>query len=254
MKFRGPVITLLAVAALAAVLLVVNTRTATQTQPAAEVGGVGSVNPGRSAPARVPQAPGTPPPLPATPPGGAPAGPPPVTYQQVAYAGRTSGNEATVAIKVSNDTATAYLCDGKRTEAWLKGTVSGGQLTLQGANGATATGVVQGDAIFGTVRVLGIERPYAAQVATAPAGLYQGKGTVNGAPSRIGWIVRQDGSQVGIADIGGIRQPAPAFDPIQLRGVPINGSTIVPGPVSALDDVLASPSARGPSVRDGAHS
>lgn len=251
MKFRGPVITLLTVAALAAVLLVVNMRTAAQTQTAA---GVRSVSPGQSAPA---QALGTPPPPPATPPGGAPAPPLPVTYQQVAYAGRTSGNEATVAIKVSNDTATAYLCDGKRMEAWLKGTVSGGQLTLRGANGATATGVVQGDAIFGTVRVQGAEHPYAAQVATAPAGLYQGKGTVNGAPGRIGWIVRQDGSQVGIADIGGIRQPAPAFDPIRLGGVPINGAMIVPRPVSALDDVLAPPSVTGSSVRGssgGSHS
>ncbi|MGH3794648.1 MAG: hypothetical protein ACRDSP_07135 [Pseudonocardiaceae bacterium] len=159
MKYRGPVITLLAVAALAAALLVVNMRTAAQTQTAAVV----VASPANAQPPAAAQSAPAP-----RQPAGAPASPP-ADVRPGTYAGRTSGNEATIAIKVRDDKASAYLCAGKRTEAWLKGTVSGGRVTLQGTDGAMATGLVQGDAVFGTVQLQGTQRPYAAQLATSPS-------------------------------------------------------------------------------------
>ena len=40
-----------------------------------------------------------------------------------AYAGRTAGNEVTVAIAVKDGRAVGYVCDGKKIEAWLEGTL-----------------------------------------------------------------------------------------------------------------------------------
>ncbi|MGH4026446.1 MAG: hypothetical protein ACRDRV_17865 [Pseudonocardiaceae bacterium] len=246
MKYRGPVITLLAVAALAAVLLVVNMRTVAETAargtaPAAVPSGSaqsrneppGNKPPGEDRPGNG-QAPGATEPPP-------PPGPPPAV-EPVNYAGRTSGNEATIAIAVEGEAVSAYLCDGAQIESWLEGTMMNGRLDLQGAHGARVTGAIQDGAVFGTMWVQGEQWPYSAQTAEAPAGLYDGRGTVNGAPARVGWIVLQDGSQVGVADVGGDPRPAPALDPRQLRGVEVDGTVIVPRPVGGKDDVVPPPS------------
>ncbi|MDQ3764194.1 MAG: hypothetical protein M3460_22210 [Actinomycetota bacterium] len=221
MNNRGPIITLFAVAALAAVLLVLNTTVASQTAGRA----TGTAPPvATSSPIAAPP-PTTSPPIAAPPPAtSAPIAAP----EQASYAGRTSGNEATIAIAVRNGQAAAYLCDGRQVEAWLEGTITDGRLNLQGANGATATGTVEGNAIFGTVSVNGEQWPYSAQMANPPAGLYQGSGTVNGTPNRIGWIVLQDGSQVGIRNKNGVREPAPFLDPRAPSGVTVDGSRIEP--------------------------
>ena len=248
MKYRGPVITLLAVAALAAVLLVVNMRTVAETaarataQPAAEPSGKaqsqnepsGNEPPGKDRPGNGQAPVVTEPPPP-------PPGPPP-SAEPVNYAGRTSGNEATIAIAVEGEAASAYVCDGAQVESWLDGTMKNGRLDLQGAHGAKVTGAIQDGAVFGTMSVQGEQWPYSAQTAEAPAGLYDGQGTVNGAPARVGWIVLQDGSQVGVADVGGDPRPAPAFDPRQLRGVEVDGTVIVPRQVGGNDDVVPPPS------------
>lgn len=242
MKYRGPIVTLLAVATLAAVLLVVNMRTAAQTQTAGQAtsstvtGQVQVTAPAAGAqPTTGAQAPADAPSI-ADPP------PPPAEGEQSAYAGRTSGNEATIAIAVRGGEVSAYICDGKETEAWLKGTITDGTLTLQGRDDAHADGSIQGDAVFGTLWIQGKQWPYAAQRAERPAGLYQGSGTVDGAPARVGWIVLPDGSQVGVANIGGVARPAPAIDPYQLSGVQVGGSTIVPRPVDGADNVVNPPS------------
>ncbi|MGH3766000.1 MAG: hypothetical protein ACRDTX_12760 [Pseudonocardiaceae bacterium] len=219
MTNRGPIITLLAVAVLAAVLLVVNTTVQSQTA-SRETG----------TPPVATTLPATTPPVSTSPPAAAP--------EQAAYAGRTSGNEATIAIAVRGGQAAAYVCDGHRVEAWLQGTISGGRLTLQGAHGAGATGTLEANAVFGTVSVNGKQWPYSARLAAPPAGLYQGNGSVNGAPNRIGWIVLPDGSQVGVRNKNGVREPAPALDPQALGAVPVEGSRIEPQQVSGDTQVV----------------
>ena len=247
MKYRGPVLTLLAVAALAAVLLGVNMQTMADTAartPAPPAAGPSGNAQGANAPSGTTppgndrsgngQAPGSTEPPP-------PPGPPPAA-EPVNYAGRTSGNEATIAIAVEGEAVSAYVCDGAQVESWLDGTMKNGRLDLQGAAGAKVTGAVQDGAVLGTMWVQGKQWPYSAQAAEAPAGLYDGQGTVNGAPTRVGWIVLQDGSQVGVADVGGDPRPVPALDPRQLRGVQVGGTVIVPRPVSGNDDVVRPPS------------
>ncbi|MGH3872026.1 MAG: hypothetical protein ACRDSR_11020 [Pseudonocardiaceae bacterium] len=208
MSNRGPIITLLAVAALAAVLVGLNV-TATGTTVIQE-------------PTSVPS---------------------PTVVQQASYAGRTSGNEATIAIAVRDGQAAAYVCDGRRVEAWLQGTLEGGRLAVQNPRKASATGTVEGDAIFGTVSVNGNQWPYSAQLASPPAGLYQGSATVAGVPNRIGWIVLPDGSQTGIRKSrDGLVGPAPPLDPRTLRGVIVDGVQIDPQRVEGDTRVVRPPS------------
>ncbi|MGH3822322.1 MAG: hypothetical protein ACRDRA_05720 [Pseudonocardiaceae bacterium] len=219
MSNRGPIITLLAVVALAAVLFLANTTRQSQT-----------AGQNTGAPPPTPTSPVTTPPITAPPPEAAP--------QQATYTGRTGGNEATIAIAVQGDQAAAYVCDGRRVEAWLQGTISGDQLSLQGARGANATGTLEGDSIVGTVSLGGKQWPYSARLAGPPAGLYQGSGPVNGAPNRIGWIVLPDGSQVGVRNRNGIREPAPALDPQALRAVTVEGARIEPQKVTGGTQVV----------------
>jgi hypothetical protein len=228
MNVRGPVLTLLAVAGLAAVLFLVNIRTATETA---------SRNTASPATAQLPPATEEPPGDAAGP---VPAQQPLAAAQQATYAGRTSGNEATIAIASDNGQVAAYLCDGKQVEAWLKGSVVDGKLTLEGTD-ARADGSIQDGAVFGMVWVQGRQWPFSAQAADPPAGLYQGRGTVDGAPAQIGWIVLQDGSQVGVAEIGARRQPAPRLDTRQPGAVRIGDDTIVPRQVGGADLVGGPP-------------
>jgi hypothetical protein len=212
-RHRGPLLTLLAVAGLAAVLLGVN-AVRESAPPAAQQVAAPAVEP---APAAT-EAP--------------PATPPPAT--ESAYAGRTAGNEATIAIAVKDGRAVAYLCDGKKIEAWLEGTVEGSTLSLTGADGATVTGELSDGAVFGEAAAKGKQWPYSAALATPPAGAYRGRVSVEGVQKRIGWNVLPDGSVTGIiSDPNGVA-PAPPLDPAartaSLDGVPVDVELVTGSP------------------------
>lgn len=226
MRIRGPVGTLVAVLALGAVLVVVNVAGVPDAQPVAAV------------PAAPPSpSPSTPAPTPSTP---SPA-PAPALPAEAVYTGRTSGNEVAVAIAVRDGLAAGYLCDGTAIEAWLEGTAGGDGVILEGRDGARVTATVDGAALFGTVWAPGGgSRPFSAAIAPPPAGLYQGAGTVDGAPTRIGWIVLPDGTQVGILRSGETARPAPALDPAR-GGVVLDGSFIAAEAVTGDADVWGGP-------------
>jgi serine/threonine-protein kinase len=156
------------------------------------------------------------------------------------FAGRTSGDEVTVAVAVDNGTAVAYVCDGHRIESWLRGRVDGDQVRLTGAGGVELTGNVTPHAMLGTIRGAGLqELAFSADVAQPPAGIYRSRTTVNGLDARFGWAVLPDGSETGVADVDGVAGPAPWMDPatgaFDARGTPatatpVAGSDAVGGP------------------------
>ena len=225
----APFATLAAVAALGGALFVVN-----EVNNPANVPGVVGESPGGPAAPPVPPilaAPAAPPPAPAVEP--PPAAEPPVVAEQ-SYAGRTAGDEATVAIAVKDGRAVGYVCDGDEIEAWLEGTLEGDLLTLRGADGSTATvtGTSTAAATLGTVTVGGKKWPFSAAGVEAPAGLYEGNASVRGVATRVGWIVTGDGEVTGVANSAGRRGPAPALDPADPYAVEVNG---VPVAVSVID-------------------
>jgi len=221
MSKRGPLLTMLAVVALGVVLLGINmTSASTREQDTA-----GTVAPAAQA---------TAPPGAATPAApGAAAAPAAGFPAEAAYAGRTAGNEATIAIAVKDGKAVAYLCDGKKAEAWLEGTANGAALSLTGPDGAKVDGTLDNGAVFGRATAAGKEWAFSAATAKSPAGAYKGQVSVAGVTKRIGWTVLQDGTVTGIVNSAGSTSPAPPLDPAArtatLDGVPVEVTPLTGG-------------------------
>ena len=221
-KLTPPLLTLVAVVVLGAGLLTFNTVTnpaSQQTAAPAEAAGPPAAEPQAAAPAE-PAAPAVEPP----------------TVAELVYAGRSSGNEVTVAIAVLSGRAVAYFCDGDEVEAWLEGTLEGDRLSLTGKNGAAITGTVDGDASFGTVGAGGKSWPYSAKGVAAPEGLYEGRSDVAGVADRIGWIVL-DGTQIGGRQRDGELLPAPEL-PIGADALTVDGQPFTVRSLSGGDDVV----------------
>jgi hypothetical protein len=223
MKKHGPLATLVAVVLLGAVLLVVNMMsTPGPAQNTAAPAAVAASEPAQAAPT-------------------APAEPEPAAAPAVAekaYTGRSAGNEVTVAIAVKDGKAVAYVCDGKKVEAWMEGTLAGGQLTLQGKT-ASLSATVTDKATLGSVTVNGAEWPFAAKGVQAPAGLYQGRGVLKGVAARVGWIVEENGNVTGLAVVGNGIAPAPVIDPNAPAAVTVDGVVMTVDPVGGDQPVVA---------------
>lgn len=220
MRQLGPLLTLGAVAVLGAALFTAGAL----------------ADPARQAPvAAVPAAvaAGTPPPE-TPPPDPAAAEPtavvPPPAVVEAVWAGRSSGNEVTVAVAVRDGRAVAYVCDGERVEAWLEGALTGDALALAGAD-ATLDGTVDDASALGSVTVGGRTWPFSAQVVQAPDGLYDGRANVDGVAVRIGWIAL-DGTVTGGARSGGAVLDAPPLDPAAPAATSLDGSPVT---VTAVD-------------------
>ncbi len=215
MARRGPLITAAVVTVLIVVLIGANTLVARRPAAPAVVAPV-------AAPATVAAAPSTTPP----------------SALQAVFAGRSSGNEVAVAIAVDGSRVAAYVCDGKRIEAWLQGSLTGGTITLTGRNGAGLTGTVSGTALFGTVSAGAAGSwPFSAQQSSPPTGVYQYRKEIRGLATRIGWAVLPDGTQLGVADSGTARAAAPRLDPAS-GAFTLEGASYTAAPVAGTDTVV----------------
>ena len=95
------------------------------------------------------------------------------------YAGRSSGDQVTVAIAVNGGKAAADLNAGQGSEISLQGSVTGSQVTLTGQNGTGLAGSVSGLDMFGTVTgFLGQSFPFSAAQAVVEA-VYTGRSSGN---------------------------------------------------------------------------
>jgi len=227
MRRFAPLLTLLAVAVLGGALLTLNVVNS----PANSTGTPSAAAASQPAVAAAPP--------PAAPPAtSAPPAAPAVAEK--AYAGRSAGNEVTVAIAVKDGRAVGYVCDGKKIEAWLEGTLSGSDLALKSKDGKSTIAATADDKqSFGTVAVSGKEWPFAAKAASSPAGLYEGRAQVRGVLNRIGWIRLQDGSQTGVWNRGADKVAAPVLDPARLDGVVVDGVPVTVRTIGGADVVIA---------------
>jgi 3-oxoacyl-ACP reductase-like protein len=170
MKKYAPLATLVAVVLLGAVLLVVNMLGTPQkpqntAAPAAVAESAPAAPPAAASPAAAA------PPAAAVPAAAAPA------VAEKAYTGRSAGNEVTVTIAVKDGKGVAYVCDGKKVEAWMEGALDGDKLTLQGKSGSLSA-TVDAKASLGEITVDGAEWPFSAKGVAAPAGLYQDRAAI----------------------------------------------------------------------------
>jgi hypothetical protein len=151
------------------------------------------------------------------------------------YAGRSSGDQVTLAVETDGDKAAAYLCNGRTIEAWLQGSVKGNQVSLTGNKGASLTGSLSGLDMFGTVTAnAALSFPFSAELSPHPAGVYQARITVNGLATRIGWAVLPDGTQVGLAVVAATKYPAPLLD-LANGSFTLGGPSFKASPVAGND-------------------
>jgi 3-oxoacyl-ACP reductase-like protein len=167
MKKYAPLATLVAVVLLGAVLLVVNMLGTPQKPENTAAPAAVAASAPAAAPAEAPPAPA---------PASAPAAAAP-SVAETAYTGRSAGNEVTVTIAVKDGKGVAYVCDGKKVEAWMEGALDGDKLTLQGKSGSLSA-TVDAKASLGELTVDGAEWPFSAKGVAAPAGLYQDRAAI----------------------------------------------------------------------------
>jgi len=223
----APLLTLLAVAVLGGALFTLNVVNS----PANSTGTPSAAAASQPAAAAAP--PPAAPPATSAPPAAA-------AVAEKAYAGRSAGNEVTVAIAVKDGRAVGYVCDGKKVEAWLEGTLSGSDLALKSKDGkSTIAGTADDKQSFGRVAVNGKEWPFAAKAASSPAGLYEGRAQVRGVLNRIGWIQLQDGSQTGVWNRGSDKVAAPVLDPARPDAVVVDGVPVTVRTIGGGDAVIA---------------
>jgi hypothetical protein len=123
------------------------------------------------------------------------------------WAGDVDGGKATIAIAVKEGVAVAYVCDGRRVEAWLHGVAADGKLELEGKGGALAGTFGNGRA-EGTVTAGRNTWTFDVPAVTKPSGLYRATANVRSARVVSGWIVVR-GRQVGTVSDGEVTAPAP---------------------------------------------
>ena len=237
MKHAGPLFTLLAGVTLAAGIGIANAAEGPGQPAAAQLKNVAAPAAPTSSAPPVSTAPttSTPPPAtgtsapapessapPATPAGDAPA--------RGNYTGKVDEQEASVAVTVRDGHAIAYVCDGKKIEAWLQGSTTGGKLDLRDARGSRLIATAGAKSVTGTVVTGGKTWNFTAALAAKPAGLYRAAAKVRGKAAKVGWIVQPDGSQVGIltTDDGPASAPmlTPAGSAVAGDGTPITAEAI----------------------------
>jgi hypothetical protein len=231
MTHRSPLVTLAAVAAFFAGLLianfVVNPGPAGASQPAI---------PPASAPSAAPT---TPPNSPSEQPARATPSPTGSTERgdefphKAVYVGRTKDGEIAVAVAVLGDRTAAYICDGKALEAWFRGKVVYDTVTLTSRGGDRIQAQLDdGGWLKGSVRHEGKTHEFQLRLARPPAGIYRAKGS----KTTIGWIVLPNGDVVGVAtESSGKSGPAPTL-PAD-RKAELDGDTVPAGPVNGDSDV-----------------
>jgi serine/threonine-protein kinase len=220
---KGPLLTLLGGAALASVLIALNVH-ASASQPKANVAAGPSAAASPSATLPSATLPSATPPSAASPAGaGALVSAPAVAYRAT-YAGYTTGGAATVAIAVRDGVAIAYVCDGSRVEAWLRGTATGGQLNLSGTHNSSLTGTYGKGVATGKVNVGAKHWTFRARAVYPPSGLYKAAATVRNKLVEVGWI-QLDGRQTGVETVDGTPAPASTLD-TGTRTATVNGETV----------------------------
>jgi len=244
MKIRGPIITLAAGGAVAAILITMSVQASRATENAAQAGQPAQVvveepaTPVEPDPAS-PVAPAQADPiesLPAQAPAPAPASPEEVKPPPTTYAGRVDGGGASVAVVVREGTAVAYVCDGKQLEAWMQGAATAGQLSLTSAKGSQLTGNYTGDQITGSLSAKGRQFTFTVSKVAPPSALYRATAAVRGATIDSTWIVLADGTQVGVsATEDGTATSAPPLNMGNLVAT-VDGATVTAGTVDGPED------------------
>jgi len=238
MKRNTPLITLLTGAALGVVLLVASML---QTPTKTPAGYSSTVSPSSASPATsAPAAPAS-----SSAPASVSASPTATPYAaapaKATYAGKSNSGGATIAIVVYNGQVIAYVCNGSTIDAWFSGPASSdGKVTLTGKDNATLTAAYGVGQMTGDVTAHGTDFDFGVDTVSksSGAGLYQTTAKVGGDTVKAGWIVLDDGTQIGSIEVDSTSanpsaQRAPRLD-LATRTATYNGTVLHAVQVSSV--------------------
>ena len=226
MKHRSPLVTLAAVAVAFIIMFTVNMLVSPPGGSSAEPAGP-STAPATSAPAQQTTS------AAATPSASTSESTEDKTFpNKIVYAGRTDDKSGAIAVAVLGDQTAAYFCDGRSIESWLRGTVQAADIALKSNDGATLQASLDGDHLKGTVKIKNDRSKFEIDEAKKPAGLYRARGS----KTTIGWIVLEDGSQVGIQTAAADSAAAPELNP-ESPQVTANGESLDAKPINGDEDL-----------------
>ena len=152
--------------------------------------------------------------------------------EKIVYAGRAEDGAGAIAVAVLGTQSAAYFCDGRSVESWFRGPVTGADISLKSKDGATLRASLDGNHLKGSLRVKNERVRFEINEAKKPAGLYRARGS----KSTIGWIVLEDGSEVGVQTTGAKSAPAPELNP-EAPQVTVDGENLDAAPVNG-DEAL----------------
>jgi hypothetical protein len=104
------------------------------------------------------------------------------------------GKKMTIGITVDGADVTAYACNGSTDEAWFFGGQSDGRIDLTSRFRDTLTASYDGIHVDGDLTMDGVTHRFTAAPVEAPAGIY----TADSDGTRAAWILRPDGSSIGV--------------------------------------------------------
>lgn len=217
MKHRSPLITLAAVALAFAIMFIVNMT----------VSPPGNSSSGTASPPAAPATATAGSPSPTENAADSPAPEGSKFPEKIVYTGRAEDNAGAIAVAVLGDQAAAYFCDGRNVESWFRGSVTEDEISAKSKGSATLEAKLDGNHIKGTVQIKSEKLKFEINEAKKPAGLYRARGS----KTTIGWIVLEDGSQVGVQTAGADSTAAPELNPGSPQ-VTVDGENLNAAPVN----------------------
>ncbi len=112
----------------------------------------------------------------------------------------TDGKKMTIGIAVDGEDVTAYACNGVDDEAWFFGNQTDGTIDITSKLRDTLNASFNGTDVEGDLTMNGVSYDFTAAPVSDPAGMYTAE--LDGV--RSSWIVRSDGSVIGVQLNGGI--------------------------------------------------
>ncbi len=122
------------------------------------------------------------------------AAPFPQSAKYIADMTAADGKTMTIGIAVDGAEVAAYACNGTDDEAWFFGTQTDGDIDITSKFRDTLKAEFNGTDVEGDLTMNGVAYEFTAPAVPAPAGMYTA--AVDG--SRASWVIRPDGSAIGV--------------------------------------------------------
>ena len=128
------------------------------------------------------------------------AAPFPQSAKYIADMKAADGKTMTIGIAVDGAEVAAYACNGTDDEAWFFGNQTDGKIDIKSRFRDTLSAEFDGTDVEGDLTMNGVTYEFTAPAVPAPAGMY----TAEADGARASWVVRPDGSAIGVQFNGGV--------------------------------------------------